>query len=220
MGAKKQIRDKRACDHCASQKLKCSFQHPCDQCHRKSLICRYSRVGYVDPYESFRVENENKNGSHQSDAQDEQLDPAAVVDLWLDADQDVFHEGGSHSFADRESGDITLQLSQETTATRLASGKESLCSLACPNIAPFSNENDPNDWLSMTLSPADFDIAANLTFPFAPFFDMSLTSLSWDLNQEADPPIPENYAPLTVGGKIIVLNLKTCLHTPGVLTPI
>jgi hypothetical protein len=59
--SRKQTREKRACDNCANLKLKCTFQVPCDHCSRKSLTCLYTRNGYLDPYERFRVDAEKDN---------------------------------------------------------------------------------------------------------------------------------------------------------------
>ena len=53
---KKQTRSKRACNRCAASRLKCDSQKPCQRCHKKSLICEYTRSGYSDPYEVFRID--------------------------------------------------------------------------------------------------------------------------------------------------------------------
>jgi hypothetical protein len=38
-------------------KLKCDFQEPCGRCRMKSLTCKYTRDGYIDPYQEYRVES-------------------------------------------------------------------------------------------------------------------------------------------------------------------
>lgn len=156
IGLKRQTRDKRACDHCAHLKLRCTFQLPCDQCRRQSLVCTYTRNGYIDPYESFRIDKEESGDpSHPAagPAQETVAAPAAAM-------------------ADRSS----LAYSENETAC-------------------FSNEQDSNDWLSMDFSPADFDIATNLTWPFAAVLDTNLSSLSWDWTEDADALVTQNWAP-------------------------
>ncbi|KAK9364431.1 hypothetical protein V1509DRAFT_643697 [Lipomyces kononenkoae] len=48
-------RSKTACNQCAASRLKCDSQNPCARCKKRSLRCEYTRIGYSDPYEVFRI---------------------------------------------------------------------------------------------------------------------------------------------------------------------
>lgn len=62
-------RAKSACDRCASAKIKCDSQQPCRHCKRKSLSCAYTRQGYADPYDSFRIRPRSEELSATRDQQ-------------------------------------------------------------------------------------------------------------------------------------------------------
>ncbi|KAI5786450.1 hypothetical protein DFH27DRAFT_259364 [Peziza echinospora] len=58
--SKRPSRSKTACNECATSRLKCDSQNPCAGCRKKSLECVYTREGYSDPYEVFRIPPANK----------------------------------------------------------------------------------------------------------------------------------------------------------------
>lgn len=60
----KASRTKKACDQCAKSKASCNSQKPCVRCQERSLPCRYSRAGYQDPYEQFRLPQAQSQISH------------------------------------------------------------------------------------------------------------------------------------------------------------
>ena len=62
-GSEKQSRSKKACNRCAEAKVRCNALQPCQRCEKKSLSCEYTRKGYSDPYEEFRI-LENKFDSN------------------------------------------------------------------------------------------------------------------------------------------------------------
>ena len=200
IGSKKQIRDKRACDHCANLKLKCALQHPCDECRRKSLTCTYTRNGYVDPYEGFRVEKEK--GRHQSDVACKRFRPSHMADLQLDAPQAIPEDAQGET--------LSFRLSQKTAASPAASRMADLSSLAYSEMETscLTSEQVSNDWLSMDFSPADFDIVTHPTFPFASVFDTNPSSICLDLTQQADPLISENWAYALGEGMDILFDVR------------
>ena len=53
--SEKQSRSKKACNRCAEAKVRCNALKPCQRCEKKSLSCEYTRKGYSDPYEEFRI---------------------------------------------------------------------------------------------------------------------------------------------------------------------
>ena len=57
----KQTRSKKACNRCAESKLKCDTHNPCRNCEIKSCSCQYTREGYADPYDSYRIEQAESN---------------------------------------------------------------------------------------------------------------------------------------------------------------
>ena len=73
----KATRAKKACDKCASAKVKCDSQEPCGRCRAKSWICEYSREGYVDPYQEYRVTLDGES-SHRESASNTPVTPTSL----------------------------------------------------------------------------------------------------------------------------------------------
>ena len=59
----KQTRSKKACNRCAKSKLKCDSKQPCSNCRSKSHSCQYTREGYEDPYNSYRIARGKQNST-------------------------------------------------------------------------------------------------------------------------------------------------------------
>ena len=182
LGLKKQTRVKRACDSCAKQKLKCTFQVPCDHCTRKQLLCTHTRAGYVDPYEGFRIGKEKDGPNSAIVSQQAWCLPAANPDS---GSVQTVDELSSSAVTENQSNGMPSRLYLPDGTSGATKDTADLSSLLSYGIDASCLTQEQEINYSQGFSPTDFDIAANLTFPFAGGFGSNLLSLSMDMTQQA-----------------------------------
>lgn len=221
VGLKKQTRVKRACDSCAKQKLKCTFQVPCDHCHRKQLPCTYTRGGYVDPYEDFRVGKGKFRPDSEIARQRAWSSTAANTEL---GNAQRVDESSASGIDENQSNGISSRLplpNEPSGATKEIVDLSSLVSYEM-DTSCLTQEQDFN--YSQAFSPTDFDIAANLTFPFAGGSGNNLLSLSLDMTQQAHHYDPQNSFDNIGTGQHFLSTLRSTpfvLHAdPSILVPL
>lgn len=156
INAMKQTREKRACDNCAEQKLKCTSDAPCDQCRKKDLQCVYTRNGYVDPYERFRVDAErnDKHSNNVHEAFNVQPDGTVATGNGACSVEQHMIEPDDMSFQSFDHPGI-WGLDQAVTD---------------PHSIAYS-ELSGGGWLPSGFTPEDFDTELGLTLPYLPGLD-------------------------------------------------
>ena len=210
IATKKQVRDKRACDNCASLKLKCTVtaMFPCEQCRRRSITCTCTRAGYADMYEGFRIGKEQSLPSREVTCQ-QRLEPLpVVVDLRPDSPQpDGSQIEATESQEDNAPKDsASYGLSEQTNITTTAPGMVDLFPLAYSGTesSRMTSEADSTDWLSMEFPVTNFDFNTQVDFTFAPNFN---TNLLFDMTQQEVPLVSDNWAYATGEGTASFDNL-------------
>lgn len=161
-GAGKQTRAKRACDRCAKLKLKCTFQEPCDRCRRKSLTCEYTRAGYLDPYDEYRI------GQSPSPSVEDCKDHHHSTSLLPAPNEPVSNTLSTMAYTDfhAQSLDWSNYDLQHTNPHQIQAEVTDMNLLATPqnsNVNPLHDQNI-TDFLNMDALPMDFD--------FGPMFDL------------------------------------------------
>lgn len=90
----KTTRSKKACDQCASAKAKCDSEEPCQRCCAKAVTCAYTRQGYTDPYQIYRLDTRNDQVSSERHTDGSPTDEPPII-----SEQDVVTTGSNANLA-------------------------------------------------------------------------------------------------------------------------
>lgn len=160
----KQTRAKSACNRCAKSKLKCDSQEPCGHCKCRSLLCKYTRQGYSDPYSLFRI----GPGSGSSALRENGLARPYGEDS-------VSNSPGARTPSAMQTDHFALPLNplddnqQEISVQQLQNPRidigPSPMDLSMSTDSALSNQN-PTQIHDMAYMPTDLDLTSMFDFPF------------------------------------------------------
>ena len=170
-------------------KLRCSSHEPCKRCYARSFTCKYTRAGYLDPYEGYRVGPERRFDESTDALEKSQSSTLARSELDNTIPIQRSSSGSEAQSADSSNGtldDIDLSGSNP--------GAADLLLLPCSQMAHANPicEQDVTDFLNMDFSPMDFEFAPSFTFPFGRALETNLLSLSLDSTENSEPTIWPN----------------------------
>lgn len=163
----KTTRSKKACDQCACAKAKCDSEEPCQRCCAKAVTCTYTRQGYTDPYQIYRIDTRNEQVSSRTYTDGPPTDESPII-----SEQDVVSTGFTANLAGADRAIWPQHLNWPTTKDHFIedSNLSQLSSTFTYRIGP---DRQP---------PSPFQMPMELSLPASSGISGDLDSVSWFIN--------------------------------------
>ena len=146
------------------------------------MTCTYTRNGYLDPFESFRVEKQD--AIHQPEGAGDQSKHLIPCDLEHKDTQGDIYETASHNLDLDHLASLFNQASQDVPSTSEATLTQNVTSLAWPRTN-FCWDPASNDLWWTLFSPAEYDVAAGMTASFPTLMESESSESSFNPVQDA-----------------------------------